>query len=146
MLLLLFETNDGRYALDSKHIVEIIPLLNTKRIPSAPAFVKGMINYHGVPVPVFDFCALEGDEVSRTFYSTRIILVNYPLDDGEKMVGVIAEKATDVIKCTESDIRSSGILLEKATGSGSSDSGQEEIVQLFDIKRMIPEDVVRELF
>ena len=146
MLLLLFETKDGRYALDSKYIVEIIPLLDTKRIPSAPAFVKGMINYHGTPVPVFDFCALEGDEVSRTFYSTRIILVNYPLDDGEKMVGVIAERATDVIKCTESDIRSSGILLDKGSGSGSGKSGQEEIVQLFDIKRMIPEDIVKELF
>ena len=66
MLLLLFETSDGRYALDSKHIVEIIPLVKTKRIPAAPAFVKGLINYHGSPVPVFDFCELEGGEQSRT--------------------------------------------------------------------------------
>ena len=146
MLLLLFETSDGRYALDSKHIVEIIPLLKTKRIPVAPAFVKGMINYHGNPIPVFDFCALEGDEESRTFYSTRIILVRYPLDDEEKLVGVIAERATDVIKCTGSDVRSSGILLEKHSVTGDDNSVQEEIVQLFDIKRMIPEDVVRELF
>ena len=146
MLLLLFETSDGRYALDSRPIVEIIPLLKTKRIPAAPAFVKGMINYHGTPVPVFDFCALEGGEVSRTRYSTRIILVRYPLDDEDKLVGIIAERATDVIKCTESDIRSSGILLEKNSLSGTGDFGQEEIVQLFDIKKMIPEDVVRELF
>jgi chemotaxis-related protein WspB len=146
MLLLLFETSDGRYALDSKHIVEIIPLLKTKRIPSAPGFVKGMINYHGMPVPIFDFCALEGDEESRSFYSTRIILVRYPLKDEEKLVGIIAERATDVIKCTASDVRSSGILVEKQSIFGADDSGQEEIVQLFDIKRMIPEDVVRELF
>lgn len=146
MLLLLFETSDGRYALDSKHIVEVIPLLKTKKIPAAPAFVTGMINYHGVPVPVFDFCAIEGDEASRKFYSTRIILVNYPLDGENKLVGVIAERATDIIKVGESDIRSSGILLEKNLISGTDDSGQEEIVQLFDIKRMIPEDVVRELF
>jgi chemotaxis-related protein WspB len=146
MLLLLFETSDGRYALDSSHIVEIIPLLNTKKIPAAPAFVKGMINYHGSPVPVFDFCALEGGDSSRTFYSTRIILVNYPLDDDEKLVGVIAERVTDVIKCSESDIRSSGILLEKGMLEGAGNSGQEELVQLFDINRMIPEDVLRELY
>ncbi|MBU0675868.1 MAG: chemotaxis protein CheW [Proteobacteria bacterium] len=146
MLLLLFETKDGRYALDSKYIVEIIPLLNTKRIPAAPAFVKGMLNYHGMPVPVFDFCALEGEGASRPFYSTRIILLNYPIDGGVKMVGIIAERATDVIKCSESDIRSSGILLEKGWGAVRGEYDQEEIVQLFDVKQVIPEDVVRELF
>jgi chemotaxis-related protein WspB len=146
MLLLLFETSDGRYALDSKYIVEIIPLLKTKRIPAAPAFVKGMINYHGVPVPVFDFSAIEGGESSRAFYSTRIILVNYPLDDDEKLVGLIAERATDIIKCKESDIRSAGILLEKESLAGSGDTAQGELVQLFDVKRMIPEDVLRELY
>lgn len=146
MLLLLFETSDGRYALDSVHIVEIIPLLKTKKIPSAPAFVKGMINYHGTPVPVFDFCALEGGESSRIYYSTRIILVNYPLDDEEKLVGIIAERVTDVIKCAESNLRSSGILLEKGMLGAGDDSSEEELVQLFDIKRMIPEDILRELF
>ena len=146
MLLLLFETSDGRYALDSKCIVEIIPLLNTKRIPAAPAFVKGMINYHGTPIPVFDFSAIEGGDSSRTFYSTRIILVNYPLDGEEKLVGLIAERATDVIKCSESEIRSAGILLEKGSLPGLGDSAQEELVQFFDVTRMIPEDVLRELY
>ena len=146
MLLLLLETSDGRYALDSKYIVEIIPLLKTKKIPAAPAFVKGMINYHGAPVPIFDFCAIESGDSSKTFYSTRIILVNYPLDGEEKLVGVIAERVTDVIKCSKSDIRSSGILLDKSSLAGTDDSGQEELVQLFDIKKMIPEDVLRELY
>ena len=146
MLLLLFEPIDGRYALHSKYIVEIIPLLKTKKIPAAPAFVRGMINYHGTPVPVFDFSAIEGGEASRVRFRTLIILVNYPLDDDEKLVGLIAEKATDVIRCEESDIRATGILLEKDTITGTGDSAQEELVQLFDIKRMIPEDVLRELY
>ena len=113
MLLLLFETHDGRYALDSKYIVEIIPLLRAKKIPSAPGYVAGMINYHGLPVPVLDICAMEGGEVSRPLYSTRIVLVPYTLDGEEKLIGMIVERATDVIKCSESDIRSSGILLDK---------------------------------
>ena len=115
MLLLLFETSDGRYALDSKHIVKIIPLLKAKKIPAAPAFVAGMINYHGTPVPVFDFCALEGGEGCRKFYSSRIVLVRYPLENEDKLVGLIVERATDVIKCSESEIRSSGILLDRSS-------------------------------
>lgn len=146
MLLLLFETSDGRYALDSKYIVEIIPLVKTKRIPSAPTFVSGMMNYHGLPVPVFDFCAIEGGDASRKLFSTRIILVQYPLDGEERTVGLIAEKVTDVIRCNEDDIRSSGILLDRDSPGSTGESGQEELVQLFDVKRMIPEDVLRELY
>ena len=145
MLLLLFETSEGRYALDTQHIIEIIPLVKTKRIPAAPGYVSGMINYHGVPVPIFDLCALEGGESCRSFYSTRIMLIRYPLDNEQHTVGVIAEGVTDVIKCNEEDIRSTGILLSNASGLQSGDPGQEEIVQLFDVVRMIPEDIVREL-
>ncbi|GAB4343284.1 MAG: chemotaxis protein CheW [Desulfobulbaceae bacterium] len=146
MLLLLFETGDGRYALDSRDVVEVVPLVKVKKIPAAPAFVQGMMNYHGLPVPVFDFCAIEGGEPSRKAYSTRIILVRYPLDGEEKLVGVIAEHVTDVIRCSEEDIRSSGILLERHSPGVEGSPGQDEIVQFFDVRKIIPEDVLRELY
>lgn len=146
MLLLLFETGDGRYALDSGHIVEIIPLLLAKRIPGAPGYVAGMINYRGMPVPVFDLCVLAGGSPCRQYFSTRIILVHYPLaDDQQRLIGLIAERATDVVTCGASDIRSSGILLDKAAGAQSAESDQGEIVQLFNVARTIPADIVREL-
>lgn len=147
MLLLLFETSDGRYALESENIVEIIPQLQAKKIPGAPNFVTGVINYRGVAVPVFDLCVLSGGAPCRNYYSTRIILVLYPLaDDQVRLIGLIAERATDVVTCSESDIRSTGILLEKPSEKQSADTGQEEIVQMFNVARMIPADVVRGIF
>lgn len=147
MLLLLFETSDGRYALDSHLVVEIIPLLLPKKIPGAPGYVSGIINYRGQPVPVFDLCALAGGAPCRLYYSSRIILVRYPLADGEqRLIGLTAEQVTDVVTCRESDIRSSGILLEKAASGTSAESGQEEIVQMFNMERTIPADIVRGLF
>lgn len=147
MLLLLFETGDGRHALDSRHVVEVIPLLQAKRIPGAPDYVAGMINFRGTAVPVIDLCALAGGGPCREYFSTRIILVHYPLaDDHERMIGLIAERATDVVSCSESDVRASGILLGNGAGSGAAESGQGEIVQLFNVARMIPADMVRKLF
>lgn len=146
MLLLLFETSDGRYALESEQIVEIVPLLQAKKIPGAPPYVAGVINYRGTPVPVFDLCALGGAESCRQFFSTRIILVLYPLaEDQVRLIGLIAERATDVIRCGEAEIRASGILLEKSAEAGA-EAGQEEIVQLFNVARMIPADVVRGVY
>jgi chemotaxis-related protein WspB len=147
MLLLLFETSEGRFALEARNIVEIIPLLQPKKIPGAPGYVAGIINYRGMPVPVLDLCALGGGSSCQQYYSTRIILVRYPLsEDDARLIGLIAERVTDVIACDESDIRSSGILLEKTAEEDVADGGQEEIVQMFSVTRMIPADVVRELF
>ena len=147
MLLLLFETSDGRYALDSRHVVEIIPLLLPKKIPGAPEYVSGIINYRGQAVPVFDLCVLAGGAPCRLYYSSRTILVRYPLADGQhRLIGLTAEQVTDVVTCRESAMRSSGILLERAGGGSGLESGQEEIVQMFNLERMIPADIVRGLF
>jgi chemotaxis-related protein WspB len=147
MLLLLFETSEGRFALDARDIVEVIPLLQAKKIPGAPGYVAGIINYRGMPVPVLDLCALGGGSPCRQYYSTRIVLVRYPMaEDDKRLIGLIAERATDVVACDESDIRSSGILLEKTAEDEVADAGQEEIVQMFSVARMIPADVVCELF
>lgn len=144
MQLLLLETSDGRYALDTRHVVEILPLLRIKRIPAAPAYVAGMINYQGVPVPVFDLSSLEGGEPCRHYFSTRIILVSYPLDGEDRTVGVMAEGVTDIVRCTKDDIRATGVLLNTSS-DGKGGTAQDEIVQLFDVARMIPIDIVREL-
>ncbi|NOX81042.1 MAG: chemotaxis protein CheW [Deltaproteobacteria bacterium] len=147
MLLLLFETSDGRYALDSRDVVEIIPLVIPKKITAAPAYVAGIINYRGEPVPVFDLCALADGTPCKHLYSTRIILVRYPLAAGrKKLVGLIAERVTDVIKSGHTDLGSSGILIDEALNSSAAGAGNDEIIQKFDLQGIIPEDIVRELF
>lgn len=147
MLLLLFETSDGRYALDSTQVVEIIPYLNPKKIPGAPDYVAGIINYRGEPVPVFDLCVLSGGTACKHFYSTRIILIHYPMDhEKDRLIGMIAEKATDVFRCRDTDIRSSGILLGKSSTSDALKANQNELVQLYNVPRMISRNIVQELF
>ena len=52
MLFLLFQIGQHRYALDSRRVAEVLPLVDIKEIPHAPAGVAGVFNYRGVPVPV----------------------------------------------------------------------------------------------
>ncbi len=147
MLLLLFETSDGRYALDSRDVVEIIPLVIPKKITAAPVYMAGIINYRGEPVPVFDLCSIADGTPCKPLYSTRIILVRYPLASGrQKLVGLIAERVTDVIRRDQPDSGSSGILIDEALNSHAGVSGNDEIIQKFDLQGTVPEDIVRELF
>ncbi len=147
MLFLLFETSDDRYALDSRDVVEIIPLVIPKKITAAPVYMAGIINYRGEPVPVFDLCSLANGTPCKPLYSTRIILVRYPLaSGGQKLVGLIAERVTDVIKSDHQDLGASGILIDEALNAHAVGSGNDEIIQRFDLKGIIPEDIVCELF
>jgi len=146
-LLLLFETGTGRFALDAGEVVEIIPFLTLKKIPAAAPSVAGVINYHSEAVPVLDLCILTEGVPCREVYSTRIILVRYPLDDGRrKLVGLVAEKVTDVIRSEQPrDSRGSGIMIDQSLNSHICRPGSEELVQWFDPSRMIPGEIVRSL-
>ena len=52
MLFLTFQLGVDRYALDAKRVAEVLPLVDIKQIPHAPAGVAGVFNYRGTPVPV----------------------------------------------------------------------------------------------
>lgn len=146
MLLLLFETGNGRFALDSREVVEIIPFINLKKIPASPGYVSGIINYHGEAIPILDLCALTEGIPCREVHSTRIILVHYPLPDEEKkLVGLVAEMVTDVVRSEQSDMQRSGILIDEALNTHIVRPGSEEMVQLFDIERMIPAETMRNI-
>ena len=54
MLFILFQIGRDRYALAASSIIEVLPLMNLKRVPCAPVGVAGVLNYRGTPVPVID--------------------------------------------------------------------------------------------
>src|SRR2546421_10050690 len=76
MLFLLFQLGTDRYALEASRVVEVVPLLELKRLPQAPEGVAGIFNYRGQPVPAVDLCALTLGQPARKRLSTRIIIVN----------------------------------------------------------------------
>ena len=146
MLLLLFDTREGRYAMSTENIVEIVPLVTLKRIPKSPDYVAGLINYRGNPIPVIDLCALtEGTECEPKF-STRIILLNYPFNNNTSSVlGLMAERVTETVKTKTQNLQHTRVLLEEDIASNDIKSSHEEIIQRFDLKRMVPEKIVHEL-
>src|SRR5690349_9482735 len=99
MLFVTFQLDGDHYALEARNIVEALPLVELKRIPQAPVGVAGAFNYRGNPVPVLDLSAIATGKSSAPRFSTRILLVNFPLPSGEtRTLGVIAEKATGALR------------------------------------------------
>lgn len=115
MLFLLFQLGQDRYALDARRVVEVVPLLELKRLPQAPNGVAGMFNYRGQPVPAVDLSELTLGHSATPRMSTRIVLVRYPDAAGRShLVGLIAEHATETLRTNPEDFIDSGMRIEAA--------------------------------
>jgi chemotaxis-related protein WspB len=110
MNFLLFQLGNDRYALEASRIVEVLPLVELRRIPQAPRGVAGIFNYHGTPVPVVDLGELTLGRASGQRMSTRIIVIQYPDETGKKQpLGLIAEHATEIIRRKREDFIEQGL-------------------------------------
>lgn len=102
MLLLLFQIDDDIYAIDSTHIVEVLPLVMLRKVYQVPNHIAGVFRYRNCIVPVVDLRQLIRGEACRSRFSTRIIMIQYSTRNGENAyVGLLAERATETLNQPE---------------------------------------------
>ena len=100
MLFLLFQLGEDHYAIEATKIVAVLPLITPKSLPQAPPAVAGIFDYGGEAVPLIDLSQLALGRPARPQRSTRILVVNYPIGDGDgdvRYLGLIAEQAVETV-------------------------------------------------
>jgi len=139
VLLLLFEVDRERYALDSRHVVEVLPLVRLTQIPGAPAGVAGVLNFRGVPVPVVDLSSVMVGRSSPPRLSTRLVVIRYPDDSGHlPLLGVIAEHITETVRRDEAEFVPSGVVSADAPYLGRVAPDARGMLHLVDVARLLP--------
>jgi len=147
MLFLMFQLGKDRYVLDASHVVEVLPLLELKRIPQAPRGVAGLFNYRGQPVPAVDLSQLALNQPAGERLSTRIIVVNYPNGTGKNLLlGLIAERTTEIIRREREDFVDSGVKVGAAPYLGPVLLDGTGAIQWVDEQRLLSEKVRDALF
>jgi chemotaxis-related protein WspB len=142
MLFLIFQVGAHRYAIDAGQVAEVLPLVAINAIARAPEEIAGVLVYRGAPVPVVDLSQLlEGRPAERRL-STRVVVVHYPLGkDGVKgktrLLGLIAEKATETIRREAPEFVESGVVNDRAPYLGSVAPDARGMVQRVDIGRLL---------
>lgn len=146
-MLLLFSVDEDRFGLDVRHVVEVIPLVNLKRLPKTPDYVAGLFNYRSVAVPVIDVSKMIGGTPVRRYLSTRIIITHYPSDNGERHVlGLLAEHVTETVKFDKSAFISSGRGAQSAEFLGEIAMDEKGMVQCIRLHKLLPVEVRDALF
>jgi len=142
MLFLVFEIENERYCLEVSSIIEITPMVVFKKIPHAPPYVSGIFNYRGTIVPVFDLSVMIAGRPSRALFSTRIVLVDYVSEDkSHHTIGLLTEKATETMSCSEEDFQPPGVEVDDARYLGDVTFDDRGMIQRVRIEKLPPENI-----
>jgi chemotaxis-related protein WspB len=137
MLILIFHIGNSLYAIDSSHVVEVIPRVTYREMPYVPKYVAGLFNYRGAIVPVIDLCQLIRGTPSKPYLSTRVIMVSYPdKDDRLQYIGLMAERVIKTMNKPEIEFVSSGIQTSKAAYLGGMMMDEKGMIQHIDLDRL----------
>jgi chemotaxis-related protein WspB len=139
MMYILFSIGDDRCALDSSHVVEVVPRVDLWQVPRAPAYVAGVFRYRGQLVPVLDLCQLMQGQPCPVRLSTRILLVHYPDNDGTThILGLMVERVTDTLNSHDVTFAPSGISADNAPYLGDIATDEHGMIHRLRVESLLP--------
>lgn len=142
-----FVVNENRFVLSASDVVGIVPLAALHDVPRAPDYVAGILNYHGNSVPVIDLTKLMAGIKTEYRLSARIVLLKISLPDNKtSIVGLLAEKVTEVMRLFESDFKDSGVKNKNAKYLGDVITDSYGILQRLNINELLPKTAKDMLF
>jgi chemotaxis-related protein WspB len=140
MLLLTYRAGGSLYAVEGRHVVEVVPRVGLRPIPHAPRYVLGLLSYRGQVVPVVDFGEVVGAGPSSEALSTRIVLTEFAAAAGERRrLGIVAEGVCEVVRGETAQAVLPGMRMEGAPYLGPVLRIDDRLVQI-----IRPEDVLSE--
>jgi chemotaxis-related protein WspB len=147
MLYLLVQLGPDRYALPARDIVEVLPLVALKALPGAPRGLAGLLDYRGAAVPVVDLSTLALGAPAVPRVSTRLLLVRYtPPRGGERLLGLIAERATETMRRAPEDFRPTDVANGGARYLGPVVNDARGLIQRVEIASLLEDEVSAVLF
>jgi chemotaxis-related protein WspB len=153
MQLLTFAIGGHPYAIPSRRIVEVLPLVAARPLPHAPHFVRGLFSYRGRLLPLVDLGVLLGAGAAPELLSTRVIVVSLdqdaeagiPVRQHGRQLGLVAEHVISIRSADHTDTVLSHLELASAPYLGPVYRLGGDTIQVLDIDRLLPDDLVHGL-
>ena len=147
MLLLTFRVDSQDYAISTRHVLEVIPIVEVRKLPGTPDYVRGVLNYRGKLVPVVDITWMLSGRASVEHLSSRIILVRYPeKDDSENVLGLLAEHATSTVARKPETFAASGVDTPDMPWLGKISVDGDSSIQIVKIEDLLADELKALLF
>ena len=153
MQLLTFAIGGHPYAIPSRRIVEVLPLVAARPLPHGPDFLRGLFPYRGRLLPLVDLGVLLGAGTAPKLLSTRVIVVSLdqdaeagiPVRQNGRQFGLVAEHVISIRSAHQTDTVLSRLELASAPYLGPVYRLGGDTVQVLDIDRLLPDDLLHGL-
>lgn len=126
------------YAVEIKHVTEIIGIQRITEIPDMPDFVKGVINLRGKIIPVIDVRTRFKFESREYDDRTCIIVVN--IDD--VIVGLVVDEVSEVANIPENMVEPPPMAMTGGRGRYIQGMGKigDEVKIILDVSKLLQDE------
>lgn len=99
-----FKLGDELFAIDVAQVREVLEVSQITKVPTAPAYMRGVVNVRGQATPVVDLRLRFGLPKAADTVHTRIIVMELELDAEAAVLGGIADSVHEVIELDPANI------------------------------------------
>ncbi|MHB8900002.1 MAG: chemotaxis protein CheW [Thermoguttaceae bacterium] len=138
MLLIMWNAGGNRYAIDSRHVSEVLPRVNLQPLAGSPSWLAGMLIFRGQAAPVMDLARLTGGAPCPNRFSTRILVLQLEQDATVRQFGVLAEEVN--LREVRGDDRPLGEAAAGPANFGSLALDEQGVYQLVDVRLLASGD------
>jgi purine-binding chemotaxis protein CheW len=93
-----FRLGDELFAISVAQVREVLELSQITRVPTAPDYMRGVVNVRGKAIPVVDLRLRFGLPRGADSVNTRIIVMELDLDGEPVVIGGVADSVHEVIE------------------------------------------------
>ena len=93
-----FKLGDELFAINVAQVREVLELPQITKVPTAPEYMRGVVNVRGKAVPVVDLRLKFGLPKTDDTVNSRIVVMELDLDGESTVIGGIADSVHEVIE------------------------------------------------
>ena len=151
-----FRLNETQFGVEISQVLRIVRLTPITRVPRAPHFLEGLINYHGQVVPVVDLkkrLALDSGEQYGD--AARFLIVeleaSVELGRAEQSIGMLVDAVVRILRLPDESIKPPPEMVAQVNGvylAGVAHyecENEERLVVLLDLSRVLTVEEVTEM-
>lgn len=99
-----FKLGDELFAINVSQVREVLEVLQITKVPTAPAYMRGVVNVRGQAIPVVDLRLRFGLPSIADTVHTRVIVMELSLDGETAVIGGLADSVHEVIELEPGNI------------------------------------------
>ena len=143
-----FFLGEEQYAIDAVYIKSVHDQTEWMRIypiPCVPRYLLGVINLRSSIISVLDLCDYFGLPTSEIDEFTRIMVVDFPYEEGQLKVGFLVDKVEVIIDVSQDEIQPALTTIEKVTAEYiegethylDKTTGEKTLIGIIDVENVL---------